>query len=1108
MELLRFDRAGRPQSAAEVMERLAAISGVPIDEHVAVSRAYLTMPVLVGRERALVAARKRLLSLVRGDGGSLLVEGVPGSGRSRLLDAAVFEAKLLGVTVLRADMSDAASGEWGVARALGAQLLGLLPEKAEVAARISKDLLGHVIEGFRTQITASTAVPERSVIIRELRDFVLALAQAQRLVIAVDDVDRIDEPSAALLAALAHKAERYPLLLALTADSETRSADSISLGLLRSAAATITSEHLSPEQSEALIRSLFGDVPNLPFCAGRIHTMAQGNPRATLELAQHLVDRGLARYAAGSWALPARLDEGDLPSSLAASLARRLSELSADAQELAGALALADGDALMLADYAMLTSHGDGARVFHALDELVAARVLAADADHYCFSQRGFLAVLADALSDDARTAIHARIAERLADTGGNVYRRTHHLLGARREAEAVELLAGTNLFKNWPPLPLVEAVTAHAERLGESARTIHTLRTAVLSKAAMVLEVQSFNRCYPAVLSRLERDSGLALYRELESEPPANRLTLALTGTQERYMAAAEHERVHTVLDAIRELARLSGAFCTLAMSTFDVDLLDSLPSLEPLRPLSPAISVIEQIVESGKDYISARGLRSQRGYQQVLARISEPDRAGLEETHHQRTRVGVHFVLGLIQACMGASAAEQHATVLAEDRELRINAWRLRVIMHLTQGDTEQARKCLRRAELIQLQQSGDQRYPGTTTASELIAYALAGDLQGVKNALDVLSGMAKQHPGWRATLWYAQCCVRRLQGDAQAALDLAATALGQIVPGRQAFWPYLAAMRIDLLSELGRHDEAVAEGRRYLEICEREQVETLHQSVHVAMAQALARAGEHAAAVRMIDEVIAVAEKLGVEGLALGVRYEARARIALAMEDRAAFDHFAACCANEYGKSKNPILTAKFMRLIEHGMQNRPLGTPLPAHLIDVVAVPSTGGEYETVQSRMLECVDRSDRARCALTLLLQSSESLGGYLYGLDDAGGPDLLSAVPDIPPDEGLCAWIAASVQAELDVQMGPTLTGEGDDATVDVAPRYTDPTGRAFEPVWLVAADSEGELRIAGVLALQVMTGPRTVPPRSLLSQIARQLLEHRDVHGALMGA
>ncbi|HMI93138.1 MAG TPA: protein kinase, partial [Polyangiales bacterium] len=853
VELLRLDRSGRPQSAAEVMQRLASIAGMPPDEHVATSRAYLSMPVLVGRERALIAIRKRLLGLVRGDGGCVLVEGVSGSGRSRLLDASVFEAKLLGAAVVRADAGDAALGEWGVARALGAQLIALMPERAKTAARVSRDLLGHVLDGVGPEADSTSGPPpERSVLIRALREFVLALSRSQRLVIAVDDVDRIDEPSAALLAALAHKADRYPLMLSLAIDSESSSLLSPSLRVLRASSQAIACAHLSVEQSEALVRSVFGDVPNLPLCAGRIHALSHGSPRATMELAQHLVDRRLARYAGGAWVLPSQLADDDLPSSLAASLARRVGDLGPDALELADVLCLADGDALTLSDFAALTAHREPTRVFRALDELIATRVLIADADHYTFAQRGFVAVLDELMPDPRRRELHGRIGDFLADAGANANRRAHHLMRSGREREAVALLAASDLAQCWPPLPLLLSAVECAERLGAPARTLHLLRTAVLSKAAMLLEVHAFNRFFPAVLAQLEHDSGLALYRELADEPEATRLTTALTRTQERYLAASEHERVYGLVDAIRELARLAGAFCTLGMSSFNVELLDSLPSFEPLRPLSPALGVIEQIVVAGKDYISGRGLRSQRLYHELLARISEPDHAGLEPTHYERTRLGIHYVLGLIEACMGTPAAETHAAALDENPELRVNGWRVRVILHLTQGNSAEARKALRRAELLQLQHSGEQRYPGTTTASELIACALAGDLPGVNSAVDTLTALCERHPGWFPTLHYGQSCQLRLQGDPQRALDLVTTALDQVTPGQHVFFAYLAASRIELLSELGREHEAVACGRAYLELCQREQVETLHRSVQVALALALARAGEHAEAV----------------------------------------------------------------------------------------------------------------------------------------------------------------------------------------------------------------------------------------------------------------
>ncbi|HMJ03053.1 MAG TPA: serine/threonine-protein kinase, partial [Conexibacter sp.] len=135
-QLLALDRNARPQSAGEVMSRLCAIADLPVDE-IGVPHAYLNAPPLIGRDRALLTVRRRLLSLGRRDGGGLLIEGQPGSGRSRLLDACALEAKLLGAAVLRAGAGDADSS-FGVVRALVRQLSALMPKQVARAARLSR----------------------------------------------------------------------------------------------------------------------------------------------------------------------------------------------------------------------------------------------------------------------------------------------------------------------------------------------------------------------------------------------------------------------------------------------------------------------------------------------------------------------------------------------------------------------------------------------------------------------------------------------------------------------------------------------------------------------------------------------------------------------------------------------------------------------------------------------------------------------------------------------------------------------------------------------------------------------------------------------------------
>jgi tetratricopeptide (TPR) repeat protein/tRNA A-37 threonylcarbamoyl transferase component Bud32 len=1111
VQLLALDRGARPQSAAEVMNRLGAIAGLPAEEQAAVSRAYLTTPVLVGRDRALLAVRKRMLSLARGDGGTLVIEGVAGSGRSRLLDACALEGKLLGATVVRADASDGEREAWGVAHALGVQLFELMPKEAAEAARLSRDVLSHVFDGLLGE--ASAVMPERSLLIRELRDFMLSLARVQRLLVVVDDADRIDEPSAALLAALALKTERHPLLVAVAVERDAEQASPASLSLVSSLSVPITLEPLLPEETEALLRSVFGDVPNLPLCAARIHALAQGSPRATIELAQHLVDRGLARYETGRFSLPGELDDGDpLPHTLSGSLGSRLARLGADARELAQALALADGDAPSLACYAELTSHRDARRVFSALDELVSARVLAVDGERYRFSQRGFVQVLRDATPPAQAAALHARIGDLLARTGADVLRRAHHLFEAQRDIEAIELLTSINLLERLPELPLLERAVASAEQHGLPARTIHHLRMAVLSKAPFVLGWDAFKRCLPHVLERLERESGLSRYQELVDVPENERLQQALLQTQQRFIVTPDHERVYAVGDAIRELARLNGAVCSMAASIFDLELLESLPSLEPLRPLSPAVTLVSLIVDAGKLWIAGRAQQARAMYEQVLERIARPDRSGLDEVQYARTRYGIHYSLGLTEAMLGIEAAERHAQVLEADRELRVNAWRVRQLLKLAQGDIDEARHCGRRAELLQVQEGIEPRYLHSGAGFEMFIAFMSGDVLGMRNTLKTLERLSACFPGWRLPKLVAEIRYRQMQGDLQGALELVLANLDGVRPGRHTFYCHFVAAHVDLLRELGRLSEAVEAAERYLQICVREELSGPSQQVYSTAAQAWARAGQHARAVATMDQVVEAAERLGSSGLVLGALLEARARIAIWMDDREAFEKYAKRCAAEFNKGHCTVLSVKFQRLLDEARQGEVADLQLDPQMLDLITGTGTESEYETVESRMRECVDRGDRSRCALTMLLQRMDSFAGYLFGVTESGLV-LLSGLPERMPEDGMRRWLDTIVGVELAVEADVTATATGEDDASDSsdpmrAPGFTDADGRPFQALPLSAYDDSGQRRLVAVLAYHAPPGPRTLPDRRFVTHLASELYGQGDAGGIVVGA
>jgi len=250
---------------------------------------------------------------------------------------------------------------------------------------------------------------------------------------------------------------------------------------------------------------------------------------------------------------------------------------------------------------------------------------------------------------------------------------------------------------------------------------------------------------------------------------------------------------------------------------------------------------------------------------------------------------------------------------------------------------------------------------------------------------------------------------------------------------------------------------------------------------------------------------------AEQVGRTGLGIGALYEARARLAIAAGDRAGFELFAERCASAYALARNPALSLKFAALMAEAQRHELIArAPLPEGDELVALVSQQDSEYATVQSRIAECVGSDDRARCALTILLQSLDSFAGYLYGIDE-GKVRVLAGLPEGATDPGLDEWAAATLAAELDCAAGgatATAEGGGDLDTVaepSVSKSFIDQDGRSFEPILLVSAIATPP-RAAALLLVQYPAGPRSLGSRTLLCEIADLLLDNGDVRGSAL--
>jgi tetratricopeptide (TPR) repeat protein len=1119
MECLQLDRSARPRTAGIVMERLCAIASLPFEEQPDVAAAYLTTPTLVGRDGELAIVKDRLCAMSEGRGAVIVAEGSSGSGRSRFLSACVLEAKLLGRQVVRVDSGD--SGDrgpvgYGAARSICNQLLALDSRAAERAARADASVLAHVLDPDRVGAEPCAPPPNGQKLLTALRDFVAAAARDRDLVIAVDDADRLDPESASLLVSLAQRAERRAQCLILTADAQ--GPGSGALDLLRRQAELLTLAPLTVEQTERLIQSVFGDVKHSVLLARRLHSVAAGNPRAILQLATHLVEQQIVRYEAGSFVLPERLLERDLPQSVSEALRGRFEGLEPDARELGSVLALTDPRELPVNSYADLTAHRDRARTFRATDRLIRAELLVPEGDRYRLGDATWRSVVESALTDEERRAYHARLAAML-EASGKVNRRAFHLMRGGDPEGAIHVLLAQYIkdpneprdpLEDYVPgiLDLLEEVADAADALNIPAAYKVELRMKAIGASQFIGDVARFERLAPPLLERLKRESGLGDYEELSSLDPSERLPEAFKRVQARYEATPEHERGLTLFEAMREVARLCVMHAGVVGVALDNRILERVPDLAPLANLSPAIGAIKRMVDSQRLVMTARSLRARESLLSLIERLNEPDGAGLGELYNRSMRFGAAYLVGLIEAGMGLPEAGQRVKDMESVPGHRVNAQRVHVTAHLMRGDVEEAAVAQRRAELVLLQDGQHIRYPGTTARTELSVYAMLEDLGALKEVTERLAQIARTYPNWSVFADVGRYHYRRIQGDFQGALE-ALKPLLSIRPLEHREWPSIAAAHVQALVDLGKYDEALLLGREYFDVCKRQDLVPGRWYVSQATAAALLGAGRPREAVAVVEELIEEAHRWNVRGLMLGTLYELRARVAIAEGNEGDFTRFAELCREQYRPDRVPALAAKFQRLLRAAERSGVTQTHSPTASVTDAELVTLHTLVTTAHSRLMECENTKTRAECILKILTEQLAPKAAYLYGVTD-GVVQLLGAVPRKQPPAGLNDLIQEFLESELDLD-GRTMTGFVEEDLLDngaagfqnymqktaklAGPRLLSHGGTHIQPITLIGSKN-GELQIAGIAALQVKSLAVAAPPAVLLEVLAKALL------------
>jgi len=377
---------------------------------------------IVGREAELEAVRSFIDTITDGPA-SLVLEGPAGIGKTAIWSQAVLDSRAKGFAVRtsRCSQSDAAwafAGLGDLLEDLPAELLAELPSVQQRALSsallLSDDRVGQ--PGSRVVGVAVLGV-------------VRALARAQPLVLAVDDVQWLDPSSSRVLSFALRRLRDEPvrLIVSFRSGSPGDSTGESSLGI---AGDRIEVGPVSIGSLQRIVQTQLSQTLSRSTLT-RLHQATGGNPMVCLEMARALQRRG--REPAAGEPLP-------VPADVRVLVTDRLRGLSSQARQLLLVTSVLAHPTANAITHAV----GDPEASLRGFDEALAAGVLELDGDRVRFTHPLIASIPYADLAPAARRELHRRVAAAVTDPEEHA---RHAALGSSERssvvAAALDLAAG-----------------------------------------------------------------------------------------------------------------------------------------------------------------------------------------------------------------------------------------------------------------------------------------------------------------------------------------------------------------------------------------------------------------------------------------------------------------------------------------------------------------------------------------------------------------------------------------------------------------------------------------------------------------------------------------
>jgi tetratricopeptide (TPR) repeat protein len=402
---------------------------------------------------------------------------------------------------------------------------------------------------------------------------------------------------------------------------------------------------------------------------------------------------------------------------------------------------------------------------------------------------------------------------------------------------------------------------------------------------------------------------------------------------------------------------------------------------------------------------------------------------------------------------------------------------------LSHLYNGNLEKAQACREKIELLQLDGLDPLVIPNMQTGiyMEARAHVLVGSLPELRDAIDVIAGLADSIPSWLPVLCWARGEYHKLREDYAGATVELERALSHVPSGRHLVWPWVMAALAECVLASGDAARAYELATSALQRCAELPIQLVTR-VDLERVAALAEAqlGETTRAARRLDAAIAsVQHEAG--GVPLGRLYEARAQVALLGADASSFRKHVRLTDEQYRQGAHPALIARCEKLIEQGLQHGIDAKPRSGRSTAKVSkATATDAIVRALDRALKDCDSVALRAQRALRVLMEVSGAKTGYVL-VPGTTALRLIAAAPEREPVPELVSYLQRLVDDELDettivaTAQPPLHTADG---------RFVLASGDTFFPSLLLVQRETGLVTV-GVVALELASSSTQLSKR-----------------------